>query len=277
MAEDLNVIENNEKKEIGDFQAIKYKQSANSLFHFMGKLEYLEMKLQSKCLIPRYITEEAEHYKIPNLTQIAYPMICFCDINLHRILPHADEYGNYAISFSKDFSIKNSIQPITYINIESNYFKNFKKAILSSFSDNEHFNDLTFETISDSLVYTMSYMKRLKGTQKSKKNPNKKENKNFHDEHEWRFIPDLSSTDMPYFVTNAIEKNDLIENYNKTLEAIDSVKIFFDYEDIQYIFVENENSRKELIDKILSFHISDDEKYLTISKISVLSLLKEDI
>lgn len=277
MTENLSVLENKENKEMGDSKKIKYQQSANSLFHFMEKLEYLEMKLQSKCLVPRYVTEEAEHYKIPNLTQIAYPMICFSDINLHRILPHADEYGNFAISFSKDFSIKNSIQPITYINIESNYFKNFKKALLSSFSDNEHLDDLTFETISDSLIYTMSYMKRLTGTQKSKKNPDEKEDKNFHDEHEWRFIPDVSSTDMPYFVTNAIENNDLIENYNKTLESIDSVKISFDYEDIQYIFVNDEKSRKELIDKILSFHISDDEKYLTISKISVLSLLKGDI
>lgn len=275
MEENLQIIQNNEDKEIGE--KTMYKQSANSLFHFMGKPEYLETKLKDKCLIPRYVIEEAEHFKIPNLTNIAYPMICFCDINLHRILPHAGEYGDYAISFSKEFSIKNSIQPITYINTESNYFNCFKKALLSSFSDDNHLDDLAFEVISDSLIYTMSYMKRLKGNQKSKKNPSELEKKNFHDEHEWRFIPDLSSTDMPYFLTNAIEKNDLIENYNNTLETIDNVKIFFDYEDIQYIFVKNEDSRKELINKILSFDISDDEKYLTISKISVLSLLKGDI
>lgn len=52
-------------------------------------------------------------------------MKCFCDINLHRINRHLDWYGYYGLAFSKEWGMRNGIQPIQYINPDSALRKDF--------------------------------------------------------------------------------------------------------------------------------------------------------
>ena len=65
-----------------------FQQSANVLFNFMKKIDYL-MDLVSKKYIPaRYCEENIEYLDISGVKQIILPMRCFCDIKLGNISTH---------------------------------------------------------------------------------------------------------------------------------------------------------------------------------------------
>ena len=127
-----------------------YAQSANSLFHFMTKADYLKSALSNKALIPRYCIEDIGYLEIKRdghqFSEIAVLQKCFCDIPFHKLgenlqlkvveeeydkltldnqiklknhNTHFDYYGKYAIAFSKSWGEKKGLQPIHYLNIES--------------------------------------------------------------------------------------------------------------------------------------------------------------
>ncbi|WP_182101970.1 hypothetical protein [Niallia taxi] len=58
---------------------IPSKQSANVLFRFMNKLEFLEDIILKKAIIPRYYEEKLDYLQLDSLEKIAIPMSCFCD------------------------------------------------------------------------------------------------------------------------------------------------------------------------------------------------------
>ena len=66
-----------------------YAQSANTLFHFMTKPEYLESILRRKAIIPRYCVETIDYLNIHNGThsfnEAAILQKCFCDIPFHKL------------------------------------------------------------------------------------------------------------------------------------------------------------------------------------------------
>lgn len=104
----------------------KPKQSANTLFRFFTKKEYLFNVIKNSALNPRYYVENVEYLNIER-KKVAYPMICFCDINLHKISGHIDFYGKYGIAFSKEWGKMKGIQPIQYINPNSILSKDFSE------------------------------------------------------------------------------------------------------------------------------------------------------
>lgn len=66
-----------------------YTQSANSLFHFMNKLDYLKNALKMKALVPRYCEENIEYLNLQNngkkIKNIWVLEKCFCDIPFHKV------------------------------------------------------------------------------------------------------------------------------------------------------------------------------------------------
>lgn len=62
-----------------------YAQSANTLFHFMTKQEYLDSILRRRAIIPRYCIETIDYLNIHNGTRVfneaAILQKCFCDID----------------------------------------------------------------------------------------------------------------------------------------------------------------------------------------------------
>ncbi len=265
---------------------VKYRQSANTLFNFMPKIEYLYKKLKEKRIVPRYVSEDAQYLKVPNLLSFETPMICFCDINLHKISLHARGYGNFggygcfAIAFSKEFCLKHSVQPVHYINENSDFFNSFSTALNTALdcTDQENTN---FEIISDQLVKNVMYMKPLTGIQSA-------EIKNFHDEQEWRFVPDLSHSDMPQFLTNS----KILDEFNGAIEKLANEKsddctsdVFnicfkFEYSDIKYLIIDREEKRAEFIKWIMQLkngeNCSEEDCIDLISKIRVLDTIEED-
>ena len=85
------------------------RQSANTLFRFFEKSDFLFETIEKQAMIPRYYSENIKYLNI-GMRQIAYPMICFCDITVHRLEEHINLYGKYGIAFSKSWGIEKGIQ-----------------------------------------------------------------------------------------------------------------------------------------------------------------------
>ena len=173
------------KQSLNNNNYIKPKQSANALFNFMPKLEYLKMILKNHAIIPRYFEEDINYLGL-DIGKLSIPVTCFCDINLQRISPHTSEYGEYGIAFYKEWCLEQGIQPIHYINERSKLIEDFRIAFncaLNYESDNAEVNNLQ-----NYLFSHLFFIKPIHGDMK-RSIKDGKVHLNFHDEREWRYIP----------------------------------------------------------------------------------------
>ncbi|WP_273484150.1 abortive infection system antitoxin AbiGi family protein [Desulforamulus ruminis] len=254
-------------------QYIPPKQSANALFNFMRKIDYLKLILKNKAIIPRYY-EEYINYLGEDIPRIAYPMTCFCDINLQKLIPHTTLYGQYGIVFYKVWGIENKIQPIHYINKNSHICEDF--SLLFNRALETESNDEMFEGLKNYLLTHLLFMKPIDGKMKQL---GEEKDLNFHDEREWRYVPNIygMSTEMPLIVPpeslNPVALNSLSEG----LKNVEGAWLKFQYSNIKYLIVKDLHDQKELIQYIIEeLSCKIDEKYDLISKILVLDELNED-
>ena len=111
------------KAENEEFKSDRSNITANALFNFMRKYEYLEKVINDMAICPRYYPEDISYLNLmidsTLLKEWYIPMTCFCDIPLHQIHYHAegdslDEnygYGKFSIAVHKKYGIKMGIQP----------------------------------------------------------------------------------------------------------------------------------------------------------------------
>lgn len=240
-------------------------QSANTLFHFMEKLEYLLPILEREAVVPRYCVESVDYLKI-TYKSIAYPMLCFCDINLHKIENHTSFYGEYGIGFSKEWGIRKGIQPIQYINDQSHLCKDFSEAF------NTSLNSLYTDEAQSFLLSQMFYLKPIEGDMIRNEED---VHKNFTDECEWRFIPEAISPDLPVVLMDSeiIQK----ETFDKALLYEKEAWLKFSIEDIKYLIIRNRDDFDKILDIILKKSKLDlVDKHKLTSKIIVLDEARED-
>lgn len=268
-----NIINNN-KLINGQFEQYKYpppKQSANTLFNFMPRLSYLKTILSNKAIIPRYVNEDIKYLNI-STDNIAIPMTCFCDINMQRILWHTKTYGQYGIAFHKDWSIEKGIQPIHYINQESFFIKEYSETFVSA--ERYSGNDKEIEILQNYLLTHLAFMKPLYSQS------NIKNLQNYHDEREWRYVPNMSSinTEMPQFLWGKNSNKNSREDCNEALKYCKGSWLNFEWTDIRYILLPDDKAQNKLIKHIQNLkNISDNDRILLYSKLICLQSLREDI
>lgn len=294
-----------------------YVHSANSLFHFMKSQSYLIDALKRKALCPRFCNEDIEYLNIQlakdYFREVSILQKCFCDIPLSNVIKqfpiklteknnltehqrnlipekmsHPDLYGKYALAFSKRWGEKNKLQPIHYLN-EDSYcspaFSTMFNAILSS--------ENVSNEIADTLLNWLSFVKPIRGKMIRRIRTDAGENftyeiyKNFHDEHEWRFVP-FNTVVNGELLESVIANNEilqspnLIADINNGLERITEIRMPFNYEDLRYIIVPDADGRIAIIKAILEIDGSafgDDEQLrrsVLISKILVLEDIAKD-
>lgn len=279
-----------------------YAQSANVLFHFMSKLEYLEEILLKHALVPRYCMENLEYLNL-KAGDISFPEVlilqkCFCDIPFHKLMElfkleivkdamppltpaervsltkkntHPDCYGQYAIAFSKKWGEQNKLQPIQYINGTSGLSTSYSEL----FSKLWETDDLPDEFANDMLM-RLSFMKPLRGIMDRRFERENGENaviqiyKNFHDEKEWRYVPSqdtLAAANLESVIANpyVLSLGEFQRNTNDglTSEAYKELWLDFQYDDIRYIIVPDSNKRVEIINFILNL---PDEQFVDAEK-----------
>lgn len=300
-----------------------YVQSANTLFHFMKREQWLKDALSRRAIIPRYCVENIEYLGISDgktsFEEAAILQKCFCDIPFHKLMQtfslcgegeeferleeddkfkaannntHPDFYGEYAIAFSKKWGESHDLQPIHYLNKESSHTRDFTKTFEMVLGEEE-----ISDTYVDDILNRLAYIKPLRGimnrqfTTKDGKEVTIQFWKNFHDEKEWRFVPNaecLQAVGIEKVIANpnVIKHTDALNKTNESIESEEWRQLWLEYkyDEIRYILVPNANARINIIRFILSlpdeqFSVpeqADLEKQILVSKILVLDEIRKD-
>lgn len=248
---------------------------ADTLFTFTTQLDYLFQSIQNKMISPRYCEEDIKYLKIRHFKRIAYPMKCFCDINLHRLGAHLEWYGYYGLAFSKKWGMDHGIQPVQYINPKSELCKDFSyifNAMLKTTSKSSSLEN----KMKSFILHEMMYYKPYDGKFKNR-NTNKLVNKCFTDECEWRFIPDVTvlGYEQAYFDNEILNAGSLI-NVSNSMINVPQVSIQFDYSDLKYIIIKTSDDLNKIIDNIEKLEFGKAVERELISKIIVWDNSKED-
>lgn len=264
----LNVSKINYKEDSN-----RYKQSANSLFNFMRKIDYLKKILSNKAFIPRYYEEIIDYLGMDNVEKIVFPMTCFCDIHVQKIKYHCYDYGNIGIGMSKKWGVSKGIQSIHYINNNSRIYKELSRLFVKEDSPE---NETIIEEYKNYILEHILFIKPLVGKMYIR---GEYTEKNFHDEKEWRYIPKINNDiDIPLILPQEYSNISAYHIFSEAINRYEELWLKFEYDDIKYLFLENEEDRQDIIDYIINdLDIEENEKYKLISKIIVLDQIKEDM
>jgi len=206
------------------------------------------------------------------------PMICFCDIRLETITRFSN-YGRYGIGLTKEWGIKNKLNPVFYLenstladSLVSTMYRSLPSVLANQLKINGLIQNiavlkklgptispmqawdlkkftLELQALGDeasalehfiySLYYTKHYESDLVRENRTIKNYR------FYDEREWRY--------MPQFKCAVCELRRTEEEYQKwraTSEkkpVLKDISLGFDFSDIMHIIVEKESEVKEII------------------------------
>lgn len=236
------------------------KPKSNNLFHFTKSLDVLKLILKNG-IQPRYCLEDNEWMGLGDNKHIAFPMSCFCDIPLSRISEHTDFYGNFGLGFTKEWGLKNQLNPIIYTTSDGR-IQNLMKFLFSCNRTDENKEDFDFYTYS-----LWVHMKPIVGNMIISGEVVEKE---FYQENEWRYVPPVDTLILADKFENS--KDDANKKVSEhALKFVPS--------DIRYLFVKSDSDIPALVDFInteLGHFPHNDLKILT-SRIVSLETLHVDL
>ncbi|MCI1171888.1 abortive infection system antitoxin AbiGi family protein [Enterococcus faecalis] len=285
-----------EKKllDVGKQKYSTYKQSANTLFKFVDKIEYLIEYIGNMKMYPRYVEENVTYLNLKlgkkNINNVSFPMICFCDIHIHKLKDHVENdpktdsggYGKYGIGLDKEWCEEQGFQPITYLNTKSRACKELGSMMNKGLQNIYEEKDID-EEFFDYVLNNLMLSKPLSGSMYMGKAEDKNDgmiSKNFHDEREWRFLPDVPNTEESFFndATNSELMTPEIRNrFSEGLKGEPSTHVDLEIDAIKYIFVDTEKDRNELIN-VIKERFSEDltSAMILASKILIYEQIKGD-
>lgn len=250
--------------------------SSNSLFHFTPKKEYLTSIL-NQAFIPRYCFEEIKlSDKLERQgIESAIPMVCFCDLSLGQITNHIDMYGSYGLGMTKEWGIRKKLNPIIYVNPNSNITDSISQMAESVYQALEdHCSDVT-KQLSDDYMNLINFLKPYDGD--FRRGLETIKDVRFYDEREWRYVPKIKfDPDVKSILSRSeFSDPDMLESENKKL--ID-YSLEFEPKDIKYIFVKNESEIHPLMDQLrqIKSRFSRKEIDVLTSKIITTDQIKQD-
>lgn len=270
----------------------------SSLFHYTS-FNFLK-KIILEGIKPNYCKEDFSYGK--NERIIGIPMISFCDIPLMRAHVFTNRYGNHAIGLSKDWAIRNRINPILYVSNDEiltslNFLKSYEQHLKSQLdkigSDGRTLpiNPNDKNSVShivpfmnhifshNANVNLFGYVKKYTGVGK------KNNNQCNYEENEWRYI--IQDAPAHKWLWNKDEYNKwrgFGQSKPIPTEALEREKLTFGVSDITHIIVEFERQIPDIIryiDKLVQIggtdkQISDTERKILYSKIISMEKIKKD-
>jgi hypothetical protein len=250
--------------------------SSNTLFHFTSSLEMLVNILKNEFsphLSLEFISEILDSQNKEEDRTI--PMVSFCDLPLSQVGEHLSFYGKYGIGMRKEWGIRNKLNPVMYIEPNSNLSNHLNRLITTLIkSEARDIGLIVFDI--------MSFIKVYRG--RMYRNGGYSEERIFYDEKEWRFVPShLGKIPFNEFLDYffLIEKDFLDQNKlqlaNEKLSSI--FKLSFEPNDIKYIIVSKENEilpMVKAITEIKGSKYSYDLLQLLTTRIISADQIKED-
>jgi hypothetical protein len=222
--------------------------STQTLFHFTNSIDALRSILEGD-FYPRLCFEDFAYILgDKSFPKFAIPMVCFCDIPLHLIKPHMNEYGHYGLGLKKEWGIKNALSPIYYSQTGSHTHYTIKA--LHQFL--AHHENVTTPAYGMNLIWNLlAFTKPYSG--KSHKTG---ADKIFYDEREWRYFPNFFEPNgIDANIPMLMEGNYTEENRNNLTNYLKRFPLRYTPDDIKYIAVKNESEIydvSKMIDEIKS-------------------------
>nr|WP_314053943.1 abortive infection system antitoxin AbiGi family protein [uncultured Neisseria sp.] len=272
---------------------------SNSLFHFTPEEEYL-LDILENGFWPRYCSEDIE-WLIPkdlknelekqeeddlfisfiknliknNISSIAYPMSCFCDIPLSKITAHTDFYGGFGLGMTKEWGIRKGLNPIFYLS-DNSIIPNLIQSFLLKTVPIDFWKSIQSEkTNQNTIIQLMKFLKPLSGKMKVN---GKEVTKNFDEECEWRYAPASDENNLfPNFLPNFLaNNNEELQDSNIVTKKVASLN--FEPSDIKYIFVPEDSNIPTIINKINTIFTNypEHERLLLLSKVISLDTIRKD-
>lgn len=240
----------------------------SSLFHFTKDLEVLKCIIRTG-IIPNFCKENL-CYEDRNIV-IGVPIVSFCDIPLTRTSEFKLRYGEFAIGLSKEWAIRNQINPILYVNdlrilYSMNYFRSYSrsleaevrkrggndKSINVNLLSPDSLKGVTYfinwNSSKDAVYSLFGYVKKY-----SSPGPGSKEEVNYI-ENEWRYVVTGENIDWKW---SEKDYNDWRGRGVKPepSESLKSSRLKFKVDDISYIIVERESQIADMVDYILGLDV----------------------
>lgn len=272
--------------------------SSNTLFHFTNNVDIVKKIIENN-FYPRCCVEDLQ-FLMPNYkgdeAKVGLPMVCFCDIPLSRISNHLDDYGYYGIGLTKEWGIKNGINPIHYIQektLAHTNLTNLEEALVNIIDEinridnylefrhrDKNINRLKAEISSKAFKCFWEFAGYLK-IYKGINNKNIHKEKIFYDEREWRFIPNIIDDDIDGYTYRLIGKDCLDEAKKSALNETLSKKspLKFEAKDIKYIILKDNNEITDFmnyIDALPNERFEEEEKNILKTKIITVNNIIED-
>ncbi len=243
---------------------------STTLFHFTKSVDVLQSILKNG-FYPRLSLEDATWLGISNLEYFAYPMVCFCDIPLGRIQEHVSFYGSYGVGLSREWAIKNGLNPVFYLSKSSPLVGSFLTSIRAAIDADKP--KKPEDRTSQELHIILTHMKPLDGTMVVVGTPVSKE---FYLENEWRCVPRLDGEPIG-LTKKQYDDEDLRNKYNDDLKA--KASLAFSAEDIRYVFVKSDADIPPLVDFMNSQlgHLSVSSMKILITRITSIEQIGKDV
>ena len=247
---------------------------STSLFHFTKSLDVLESILLNG-FYPRLSAEDVSwigNKEASLIDFVVFPMVCFCDIPLGRIADHVDFYGEYGIGMSKDWALKNGLNPVFYLSSSAAVAESFVTAIKASVCTTKEKEEKD-DSATDHLHFMWAHSKPLSGRMVIGDKP---VTKDFYLENEWRYIPNLAGFRRGFQV-KLYRNEEWRQAKNSQLQVEAALR--FTPSDIHYLFVPCDADIPLLVDFINSqlagFSLSDLKILLT--RITSLEHIRKDL
>lgn len=229
--------------------------STNSIIHYTDSFNTLISILREGFKI-KYCVEKLK-LGPDGTSNAAHPMISFCDIPLSDSKQHFDAYGRYGIGLTKNWAVKNGVNPVLYIDHNSLFAISLYELIKERRKKDTNLTTDQRKQILQIKGYAKNYSGHLK--RKSVDNSNYK----FYDEREWRLIPrslDMNnapfSLDLGFYEKNKVRCNERIADRRFTFKSTD----------ISYIIVEYTSE----IPKMINFIREDYSEKCTAKELDIL-------
>lgn len=264
----LNVI-SKEKKQLRRYSLInmkvKSKISAAYLFHFTPRKESLINILRNH-FMPFYCMERLDYLSLKNNNndyfEMAFPLVCFCDIPNPLQATHRKKFGTYGIGLDKSWGIKNGLTPIIYTHSNTILSSNLKY-LVDLYPKLENYGVPKSEILGlrNHISYLMMHYKSYEGfAYKKDEKRFDEEITRFYDEREWRYIPLNCNNLKLNLERDEYESIDKLKEENEKIQKCN--KLTFQLSDIKYLCLNAESEIQSFLNALSDRYSENDLKIL---------------
>lgn len=179
------------------------------------------------------------------LKEFAVPMVSFSDLRLSELKDNIGTYGKFGIGLTKDWAIRNGLNPVMYASQNSLFTENFIQATEDLFNIVSQSGDTTgrYETAYNNTLNTLRYIKNYQGDliRPGKKTINAYV---FANEREWRYVPPITESILAFVPIDQIKTSKQKSQFNQKVKHI---RLNFQPDDIKYLIVEKDEDINDLI------------------------------